>query len=117
MRRFAIQNIAAVVFAAIGLMANAASAEPLKTPTEKPILTISGKISSTNEGDTAQFDRGMLESLGMEVVETTSPWYKGPVKFEGISLDKLMKSCRRNRRSGDRHRTQRLQHRNSHQGF
>ncbi|KAB0265797.1 oxidoreductase [Microvirga brassicacearum] len=83
-------NFIGVLFVIAGLVANTASAESLKTPTEKPILTISGKIALKNEGDSAQFDRAMLESLGMVTVETSSPWYKGLVKFEGISLDKLM---------------------------
>lgn len=70
---------------------NSAWAEPLPVPVEKPILTISGKISITNRNNTAQFDRAMLESLGMVTVETTGPWYEGTAKFEGVSLDKLMK--------------------------
>lgn len=90
MRRIATQPWMGALFAVAGLVASAASAEPLRTPTDKPILTISGKITSVNAGDTAQFDRAMLESLGMVTVVTTSPWYTGPVKFEGISLDKLM---------------------------
>src|SRR6201989_977736 len=58
-------------------------------PTEKPILTISGKINSTNpEG--AVFDRAQLEALGMVSFETKTPWYKESVKFEGVPLDKLM---------------------------
>jgi hypothetical protein len=69
----------------------AASAQSLSAPAEKPILTISGKITTTNKDDTAQFDRAMLESLGMETIETTTPWFTGSVKFEGVSLDKLMK--------------------------
>jgi hypothetical protein len=70
---------------------NAAQAGSLPVPTEKPILTISGKISETNKDGMAQFDRPMLESLGMVTVETTTPWHDGTVKFEGVSLDKLMK--------------------------
>jgi hypothetical protein len=71
--------------------ATLASAGSLPAPSDKPILTISGKIDTTNKDDTAQFDRAMLESLGMVTVETTTPWYNGPVKFEGVPLDKLMK--------------------------
>ncbi len=68
-----------------------ASAESLKAPTEKPILTVSGKIAVTNGEGGATFDRPMLEALGMVTVETTTPWYSGKVKFEGVPLDKLMK--------------------------
>lgn len=73
------------------LGAGSAEAGPLPSPTDKPVLTISGKIGVTNKDDMAQFDRGMLESIGLETVETTTPWYNGPVKFEGVPLDKLMK--------------------------
>jgi hypothetical protein len=71
--------------------AGSAGADPLQAPADKPILTISGKIGTTNKEDTAQFDRPMLEALGLETIETNTPWYNGPVKFEGVSLDKLMK--------------------------
>jgi hypothetical protein len=70
---------------------NAATAEPLPSPSERPILTISGKINVTNIGGTAQFDRAMLEAIGMVTIETTGPWYEGTAKFEGVPFDKLMK--------------------------
>jgi len=82
-------SLMGAVVAFFGIM-GIASAEPLAAPTEKPILTISGKISVTNEKDTAQFDRPMLEKLGMDIIETTTPWNEGKVKFEGVRLDKLM---------------------------
>lgn len=84
-----------IIGALMGLMgmavASLAMADPLPSPTEKPILTIAGNISTANKNGEAQFDRPMLESLGLLTVETTTPWYTGPVKFEGVSLDKLMK--------------------------
>lgn len=67
-----------------------AHAGELASPAGKPILTISGNIEVTNAGDSAEFDRAMLESLGMVSFETKTPWYDGPVKFEGVRLDKLM---------------------------
>ena len=76
-----------------------AQAESLPMPTEKPILTITGKIGTTNKEGTAQFDRPMLEALGMDTVETTTPWFNGPVKFEGVSIAKLLKQVGA---SGDR---------------
>lgn len=83
-------SLIGALVAFIGFM-GAAYAQALGTPTEKPILTISGKIAVTNKDATAQFDRSMLEALGMMTVETTTPWHEGKVKFEGVSLDKLMK--------------------------
>ena len=76
--------------AVLGLTCAAARAGDLPMPTDKTILTISGDISEKNAGDTAIFDRAMLEKLGMVKVVTTTPWYQGPMTFEGIPMDKLM---------------------------
>lgn len=67
-----------------------AYAASLATPTDRPILTISWKIAVTNKDGTAQFDRPMLEALGMVKVETTTPWHEGKNTFEGVSIDKLL---------------------------
>jgi len=32
----------------------------------------------------------MLEALGMETFSTTTPWYDGPVKFEGVRMSRLL---------------------------
>ncbi|HBR6295409.1 TPA: oxidoreductase [Klebsiella pneumoniae] len=71
-------------------MLPSAYAEKLPAPTGKPVLTISGKIGNMNVGDKAVFDLAMLEKLGMKTVETTTPWYTGKVRFDGIPLNKLM---------------------------
>ena len=65
-------------------------AAPLPAPNDKPILTIAGTIENTNAADTAQFDKAMLESLGMVSIETKTPWDDGTVLFEGVRMDKLM---------------------------
>lgn len=59
---------------------------------EKPILTVSGKITATNPEGSVTFTREGLEALGTVAFETQTPWYKTPVKFEGVPLDKLMKA-------------------------
>jgi hypothetical protein len=82
--------IFASLFCAIGLATAAIAAGTLGQPSEKPMLTVSGKIAVTNKDGTALFDRAMLEGMGMVSIETTTPWYKGSVKFEGVSLAKLM---------------------------
>src|SRR3954454_4973799 len=85
------RQVVGPLLAVFALAAGSAAAGSLPSPMEQPILTISGKIGATNRGDTAQFDRGMLEALGMETVETSTPWHNGPVRFEGVPLDRLMK--------------------------
>ncbi|RFB81125.1 molybdopterin-dependent oxidoreductase [Methylovirgula sp. 4M-Z18] len=77
-------------FALFLIALTGAHADPLSKPTAKPILTISGSIANTNDGKVAVFDRAMIEALGMQTVETSTPWYPGHSHFEGVSLDKLM---------------------------
>jgi hypothetical protein len=76
-------------------MSTARAADALAVPTGKPILTISGRITRTNTsgtpgGDTASFDRAMLEGLGAYGFQTTTPWYTGPIRFDGIRMTRLM---------------------------
>ena len=68
--------------------ARVAAALPL--PAGKPILTVSGSITRTNLGETATFDRAMLEDLGLVGFETTTPWYTGSVRFDGVRMTRLM---------------------------
>lgn len=68
----------------------AALAGELPLPVGRPILTIQGKIGAVNHDGTARFDLAMLESLGMMTIETRTPWFDGPVKFEGVPLSRLM---------------------------
>jgi hypothetical protein len=68
-----------------------ARAGALAMPTGKPILTISGRINVTNVGDTAVFDRDMLEGLALTSFKTMTPWYEEPVTFSGVELELLMK--------------------------
>jgi hypothetical protein len=67
-----------------------AEGAPLPTPKDRTILTVSGKISVTNKGDAAEFDRSTLETIGMESFTTSTPWYSGPIKFEGVPLAKVL---------------------------
>ena len=64
-------------------------ADKLSTPTNKPILTISGNIRAFNGDGLAQFDLGMLETLGLSGFTTKTPWYDEPVAFEGVSMMRL----------------------------
>jgi hypothetical protein len=69
-----------------------ARAASLPAPSERVILTISGKITETNQNDLAVFDRPMLEALGMTGFETKTPWYDRPVRFDGVRMDRLMQA-------------------------
>jgi hypothetical protein len=54
-------------------------------------LTIEGNIQVTNADGEARFDRAMLEELGMTSIETATPWFDGPMVFEGVLVDRIMK--------------------------
>lgn len=95
-RRFVRAVAGGIGLAAFGRQAGAAS---LPQPTEKPILAVSGKISVANRDGAAQFDRPMLEALGTSGFETATPWYDGPVRFDGVRMDRLMQAVGA---SGDR---------------
>ncbi|MCE1236788.1 MAG: hypothetical protein LWW93_10570 [Hyphomicrobiales bacterium] len=60
-----------------------AQAGTLAPPKGAVVLTVTGKIATTNVGATAQFDLGQLSALPGRVTETETPWTKGKTRFEG----------------------------------
>ena len=68
----------------------AAAATTLETPTGPVLLSVSGSISRTNDGDTASFDRAMLEELDWQTIESFTRWTDGPTRFSGASLGALL---------------------------
>ncbi len=87
-----VRTYALTLLAVLGLLAAPAQAAELGKPAEKAILTVTGKIGVTNSDKSAVFDRAMLESLGMTSFTTATPWYKEPVRFEGVPLARLMQA-------------------------
>lgn len=51
------------------------------------VLTVDGRIES---GAPVDFTLDDLRALGVERVETSTPWHNGVMVFEGVSLSKLM---------------------------
>ena len=84
-RRFA--GLAGLALTAAGMAATRAWAATLAKPQGKVVLTISGLIGNTNNGDKADFDMPMLEALGTTSFTTKTPWYKDPVSFTGVLHD------------------------------
>lgn len=68
-----------------------ATADGLKTPSESPILVVTGKIAKTNKGQRALFDRPMLETMSGTKIRTKTPWYTAEVEFEGVLFPTLLK--------------------------
>ncbi len=73
-------------------LASAATASMLGSPTGPVILSVSGSISEKNDGETAKFDRVMIEQLDWKTVETFTRWTDGPTRFSGIDLASLLEA-------------------------
>lgn len=54
-----------------------------QAPSGQPMLTITGKITKTNQDGSWVFDREMLEGLPHTKVVTETPWYDEVSEFEG----------------------------------
>ena len=82
------------------VVSSVARAESAATPAHgKPVLTISGQVSAPGNPASVSFDMARLESLGIEGFETTTPWYNGPVRFEGVRMNRLMREVGANGQS------------------
>ncbi len=75
-----------VMVGAVMLVAVCFAAETsLPEPTEKPILTVTGKITVTNKDGAAQFDRVMLESARRGIVFDHDALVQGSGQIRGRS--------------------------------
>lgn len=81
-----------VLFAALVFIAAPADAsdDALSAPTGRVILSVEGAIGHQNDGDKAVFDSAMLEELGTTSFVTSTPWFSGPVEFEGVPLQRVL---------------------------
>lgn len=84
------RNLSGLLFGSL-VAASARAESPVAPPRGKTILTISGHIDPPGGGTSATFDMAQIEALGTEGFETTTPWYSGPVRFDGVSMSHLMK--------------------------
>jgi hypothetical protein len=58
----------------------------LEQPVGPVILTVSGKVTATNNGLTAALSMVMLEALPQKTFTTKTPWYPAAVEFTGPLL-------------------------------
>jgi hypothetical protein len=72
--------------------AGAAGAADLPARDGAAILTVTGEIAVTNEGDAAVFDRAMLEALPAATIRTTTIWTDGVQEFTGVPLAALLET-------------------------
>jgi hypothetical protein len=71
------------------LLALPAHAE-LPQPKGEVILTVSGKLTQTNDDGVARFDLAMLRELPVTSFQTETIWTSGPQEFTGVSLHVLL---------------------------
>ncbi|MFC7395763.1 molybdopterin-dependent oxidoreductase [Chelatococcus sp. GCM10030263] len=80
------RSLLASVIAAFVLAGGAVAQQRLPEPTGPVLLTVSGKISVMNVGNTAAFDRAMLEALPRHQLKTSTVWTDGVKTFDGVLL-------------------------------
>ena len=73
-------------------LGNAAAADMLGEPTGPVVLTVSGAIEKTNDGDMAVFDRDMLRDLGWTTIEGYTRWTDGATEFAGVELATVLEA-------------------------
>lgn len=83
-------TLAWISFLVVSCLSGAAAGEALPQPTGRVILTVTGDISRTNNGDKAEFDLEMLHALGTRVLSVTTSWTDGTQEFSGILMRDLM---------------------------
>lgn len=82
-----------VALLAFLLLTGGASAEiELGQPQGEVVLTVTGAIGTTNQGDMAVFDLEMLQSFDALGFETTTIWTEGPQTFTGVVLSTLLEA-------------------------
>lgn len=80
------------VAAVVALSAAPLRAGELAAPEGDVILTVTGAITTTNDGDSARFDLGMLEALEDRTIETATIWTESIKLFQGVSLSTLVET-------------------------
>ena len=79
-----------VAGASLLILASAVGAGDLGRPAGKVILTVSGDIEHTNAGDRAEFDRTMLEALGLSELTVATAWTEGRPTFSGVLGSRIL---------------------------
>lgn len=87
-RRRRIAQSLALLAGPMGLPAAA-----LDRPAGPVVLTVHGKVRSTNADNGADFDMKMLERMPQTSFSTRTPWYAGPRRFSGPLLRDVLSAA------------------------
>ena len=66
------------------------TAGTLPAPSGPIVLEVTGRVRHHNSAGEAQFDRQMLEALGMAKLRTSTAWTEGVAEFEGVLAKDLL---------------------------
>ncbi len=69
------------------------SGDTIPAPKGDVVLTMDGKISQLNAGNTLQFDMATLESLGVVQYSVNDPFAKKKIVYAGVLLSQLLKAA------------------------
>jgi hypothetical protein len=69
------------------------SAWALDKPAAPVVLTLRGKVGTTNDAGAAHFDMAMLGRMAQRSISTRTPWYDGPRKFTGPLLRDVLQAA------------------------
>jgi hypothetical protein len=69
---------------------NLSHAGALPKPEGRVVLTVSGNIANTNDGDVAKLDLKMIQTLPGRTIRTSTPWTEGIAEFEGVDAAALV---------------------------
>lgn len=83
-------RLVAVLLFSLPLCLGAARAGDLPAPDGQVLLTVTGRIAVTNAPDAADFDRALLESIGLSTLTTSTAWTDGVSTFGGVRLCDLL---------------------------
>ena len=79
-----------IAAATLAVALSALPVQALDPPTGKVLLTVSGRLTHTNDDGAASFDLALLQTLPRHSFSTKTPWYMQPRKFDGVLLRDLL---------------------------
>lgn len=71
----------------------ATAAQALEPPQAEVVLTLSGQVRHTNDGNSAQFDMAMLERMPQTSFTTRTPWYGQARRFTGPLVRDVLRAA------------------------
>ncbi|MDT7581089.1 MAG: hypothetical protein QOK35_2353, partial [Pseudonocardiales bacterium] len=65
-------------------------------PQGKPLVTLTGRITTTNDGGTLRLDQAALDRFGLLAMDVNDPWAKRRVALQGFRLRDLVELAKPN---------------------